>query len=148
MGVRTFIVLFCLMGFTCAEMVKFLDCGSTTGKVASVDISPCPSQPCQLHKGQAYSVNVTFNSGVESQTSKALVHGIIAGVAIPFPIPIEDGCQSGIHCPIQKQQSYHYVNSLPVKSGYPSIKLVVEWELKDDNSKDLFCIRFPVQIVS
>lgn len=37
--------------------------GSFTGKVATVDISPCASQPCQLHKGQSYSVNVTFNSG-------------------------------------------------------------------------------------
>ncbi|XP_041809446.1 NPC intracellular cholesterol transporter 2-like [Chelmon rostratus] len=149
MDVRTgFIVLFCLMGFTCAEPVKFLDCGSSTGKVAVVDINPCASQPCQLHKGESYSVNVTFNSAVESQTSKAVVHGIIAGVPVPFPIPMEDGCKSGIQCPIQKQQNYHYVNALPVKSEYPAIKLVVEWELRDDNKKDLFCIRFPVQIVS
>ncbi|KAM3594388.1 uncharacterized protein V6R79_007011 [Siganus canaliculatus] len=149
MDARTgFIVLFCLMGFTCADPVKYLDCGSSTGKVAIVDITPCPGLPCQLHKGQSYSVNVTFNSAVQSQTSKALVHGIIAGVSIPFPIPIEDGCQSGIQCPIQKQQNYHYVNALPVKSEYPAIKLVVKWELKDDDKKDLFCIEFPVQIVS
>ncbi|XP_029349640.1 NPC intracellular cholesterol transporter 2 [Echeneis naucrates] len=149
MDVRTgFIVSLCLMGLTCAEPVKYLDCGSKSGKVATVDITPCASQPCQLHKGQSYSVNVTFNSAVESQTSKALVHGIIAGVPVPFPIPMEDGCKSGIQCPIQKQQSYHYLNSLPVKTEYPAIKLVVEWELRDDDKQDLFCIRFPVQIVS
>ncbi|GAA6213646.1 epididymal secretory protein E1 [Lates japonicus] len=142
------IVSLCLMGFTCAEPVKYKDCGSTSGKVAMVDISPCATQPCQLHKGQSYSVNVTFNSAVESQTSKALVHGIIAGVPVPFPIPVEDGCKSGIQCPIQKQQNYHYLNSLPVKSEYPAIKLVVEWELRDDNNKDFFCVCFPVQIVS
>ncbi|XP_039992241.1 NPC intracellular cholesterol transporter 2-like [Xiphias gladius] len=149
MDVRAgFIVSLCLMGFTCAVPVKFIDCGSCSGKVVMVDISPCPNQPCQLHKGQSYSVNVTFTSTVESKTSKALVHGIIAGVSIPFPIPKEDGCQSGIQCPIQKQQTYHYQNTLPVKSEYPAIKLVVEWELRDDNKQDLFCIRFPVQIVS
>lgn len=27
------------------------------------------------------------------------------------------------------------------------LKLVVEWELRDDNSKDLFCIKFPVELV-
>lgn len=27
------------------------------------------------------------------------------------------------------------------------LKLVVEWELRDDNTKDLFCIKFPVQLV-
>ncbi|KAM9340995.1 NPC intracellular cholesterol transporter 2-like [Symphorus nematophorus] len=149
MDFRTcFIVVLCLMGLTCADPVKFLDCGSTVGKVAVVDINPCASLPCQLHKGQSYSVNVTFSSAVESKTSTAVVHGIIAGVPVPFPIPIEDGCKSGIQCPIQMQKNYHYLNSLPVKSEYPAIKLVVKWELRDDNKKDLFCIEFPVQIVS
>lgn len=147
-GRTGFIVLFCLMGFTCAEQVKFIDCGSSSGKVAMVDINPCSSQPCQLHKGDSYTVNVTFNSVVESQTSKAVVHGIIAGIPVPYSIPTEDGCKSGIKCPIQKQQTYHYVNCLPVKAEYPSIRLVVKWELKDDSQKDLFCIEFPVQIVS
>ncbi|KAM4626020.1 NPC intracellular cholesterol transporter 2-like [Polymixia lowei] len=142
------IVLFCLIVFTCAEPVKYVDCGSSVGKVSMVDVTPCPHLPCQLRKGQSYSVNVTFNSDVESKTSKAVVHGVIAGVPIPFPIPIADGCKSGIECPIQKQTSYHYVNELPVKSEYPSIKLVVEWELRDDTNNDLFCIKFPVQIVS
>ncbi|XP_060938649.1 NPC intracellular cholesterol transporter 2-like [Limanda limanda] len=142
------VVLLCLMGLTCAVPVKFISCGSPSGKVTVVDISPCATQPCQLHKGEDYSVNVTFSSAVVSQTSTALVHGIIAGVPIPFPIPVQDGCKSGIQCPIQKQENYHYLNSLPVKKEYPAIKLVVEWELRDDDKKDLFCIRFPVQIVS
>lgn len=58
---------------------------------------------------------------VESQTSTAVVHGVIAGVPIPFPIPMEDGCKSGIQCPIQKQQYYHYVTALPVKTEYPAV---------------------------
>ncbi|CAL8295468.1 unnamed protein product [Arctogadus glacialis] len=142
------IVWVSLIAFTCAEPVKYIDCGSAVGKVSMVDIKPCPNQPCQLHRGQSYSVNVTFSSAVESQTSKAIVHGVIAGVPIPFPIPIQDGCKSGIACPIQKETNYHYVNDLPVKTEYPSIKLLVEWELKDDEGKDLFCIEFPVHIVS
>lgn len=57
----------------------------------------------------------------ESKTSKAIVHGVIAGVPVPYPIPNEDGCKSGIKCPIQKQSSYSYINELPVKSEYPSV---------------------------
>lgn len=148
MDLRSSILLFSFAALICAEPVKFIDCGSAVGKVSLVDIHPCPKQPCQLHKGQSYAVNVTFSSAVESKTSKALVHGVIAGVPIPFPIPIEDGCKSGIECPIQKETSYHYVNQLPVKTEYPSIRLVVEWELRDDTNKDLFCIKFPVQLVS
>ncbi|XP_077394187.1 NPC intracellular cholesterol transporter 2-like [Festucalex cinctus] len=147
MDFKAAVFLLCLMGLTCAVPVKYVDCGSSSGKVIIVDITPCPVQPCQLHKGQSYSVNVTFSSTVQSKTSKAVVHGVIAGVPVPFPIPIEDGCKSGIQCPIQKQKSYHYLNQLPVKMQYPAIKLVVEWELRDDAEEDLFCIKFPVEIV-
>ncbi|XP_017267149.1 NPC intracellular cholesterol transporter 2 [Kryptolebias marmoratus] len=141
------VVLLCLMGLSCADPVKFIDCGSVSAKVLEVNIVPCPSQPCQLHKGNSSTVNVTFTSGVDSPKSTAVVHGIIAGAAIPFPIPVQDGCKSGIQCPIQKQQMYHYVTTLPVKTEYPSISLTVKWELKDDNTNDLFCIEFPVKII-
>ncbi|XP_013868332.1 epididymal secretory protein E1 [Austrofundulus limnaeus] len=141
------LVLFCLMGLTCADQVKFVDCGSVSGKVIQVDINPCPTQPCHLQRGDSYTVNVTFSSVVDTPKSTAVVHGIVAAIPIPFPIPVEDGCKSGIQCPIQKQQMYHYVATLPVKSEYPAIKLVVEWELRDEETKDLFCIKFPVQIV-
>ncbi|KAG7466407.1 hypothetical protein MATL_G00164520 [Megalops atlanticus] len=127
MDFRVASLCFALFVLASAEPVKYIDCGS---------------------QGESYAVNVTFSSAVESQTSKAVVHGVIAGVPIPFPIPDEDGCKSGIVCPIQKEKSYSYVNQLPVKHEYPSIKLVVEWELKDDSGKDLFCIEFPVQITS
>ncbi|KAJ8341587.1 hypothetical protein SKAU_G00338780 [Synaphobranchus kaupii] len=144
------VVFICLSLFvlTYAEPVKFKDCGSAVAKVSTVDIVPCPKQPCELRKGQSYSVNVTFTSNDESQSSKAVVHGVIAGVPIPFPIPNDDGCKSGVACPIQKDKTYSYVAQLPVKTQYPSIKLVVEWELRDDSSNDLFCVKFPVQITS
>uniref|UniRef100_A0A3Q2GUW1 NPC intracellular cholesterol transporter 2 n=1 Tax=Equus caballus TaxID=9796 RepID=A0A3Q2GUW1_HORSE len=103
-----------------ANPVHFKDCGSQVGVVKEVNVNPCSTQPCQLHKGQSYSVNVTFTSNTQSQSSKAVVHGIVLGVPVPFPIPEPDGCKSGISCPIQKDKSYNYVNKLPVKSEYPS----------------------------
>uniref|UniRef100_A0A4W3I6I8 NPC intracellular cholesterol transporter 2 n=1 Tax=Callorhinchus milii TaxID=7868 RepID=A0A4W3I6I8_CALMI len=120
--------------------------GSSVGNISIVDVSPCPSQPCVLHKGQTYKVNVTFTSKAASQTSKAVVHGVLAKLPIPFPIPNNDGCKSGIVCPIKKDQKYNYINALPVKSDYPSIKLLVQWELKDDAGQDFFCWKIPVRI--
>lgn len=57
----------------------------------------------------------------QSQGSKAVVHGIVMGIPVPFPIPESDGCKSGITCPIEKNKTYNYVNKLPVKSEYPSV---------------------------
>ncbi|XP_074091829.1 NPC intracellular cholesterol transporter 2 [Macrotis lagotis] len=130
-----------------AEPVHFLDCGSTVGKVQTVEVIPCSSQPCKLHKGESYSVNVTFQSNIWSQNTTASVRGIILGVPVSFSIPEPDGCKCGITCPIEKGKIYNYLNKLPVKSEYPSIKLVVEWKLLDDKSSLLFCWRIPVQIV-
>ncbi|XP_074921958.1 NPC intracellular cholesterol transporter 2 [Chelonoidis abingdonii] len=122
--------------------------GSKDGSITEVNVSPCPIQPCQLQKGTSYSVNVTFSSKIDSQGSKAKVYGEILHVDVPFPIPEPDGCKSGIQCPIEKGHSYSYLNKLPVKSEYPSIKLIVQWELIDDQGQMLFCWKIPVQITS
>uniref|UniRef100_A0A803V6K7 NPC intracellular cholesterol transporter 2 n=1 Tax=Ficedula albicollis TaxID=59894 RepID=A0A803V6K7_FICAL len=122
--------------------------GSVDGRIQEVNVSPCPTQPCLLHKGTSYSINVTFASKIESQGSQARVYGEMLHVDVPFPIPEPDGCKSGIQCPIQKGHSYSYLNKLPVKSEYPSIKLIVKWELVDDKDQMLFCWKIPVQITS
>uniref|UniRef100_A0A8D1Y1C0 Latent-transforming growth factor beta-binding protein 2 n=1 Tax=Sus scrofa TaxID=9823 RepID=A0A8D1Y1C0_PIG len=137
----------CFEGFQ-LDTAQMACVGSGVGVIKEVNVNPCPTQPCQLHKGQSYSVNVTFTSNTQSKGSKAVVHGIVMGVPIPFPIPDPDGCKSGINCPIQKDQTYSYLNKLPVKAEYPSIKLVVEWKLQDDNDQCLFCWQIPVQIES
>uniref|UniRef100_A0A8D2AZS7 NPC intracellular cholesterol transporter 2 n=1 Tax=Sciurus vulgaris TaxID=55149 RepID=A0A8D2AZS7_SCIVU len=115
------ILLLAFIATAQAEPVQFKDCGSKVGVIKEVNVSPCPTQPCELEKGQSYSVNVTFTSSTESENSTALVHGILMGVAVPFPIPEPDGCKSGINCPIQKDKTYSYLNKLPVKSEYPSV---------------------------
>ncbi|XP_020649535.2 NPC intracellular cholesterol transporter 2 [Pogona vitticeps] len=131
-----------------AEPIRFVDCGSKDGSITEVNVTPCPSEPCVLHKGDSYSVNVTFSSKIDSQGSQAKVYGEMLHVDIPFPLDQPDGCKSGISCPIQKDHSYSYLNKLPVKSEYPSIKLVVKWELLDDQGQPLFCLKIPVQITS
>ncbi|XP_076979165.1 NPC intracellular cholesterol transporter 2 [Tamandua tetradactyla] len=142
------LLLLALSAAALAEPVYFKDCGSEVGVVKELNVSPCPTQPCQLHKGQSYSVNVTFSSKIQSQNSTALVHGILFGVEVPFMIPEPDGCKSGIKCPIVKDQTYTYLNKLPVKSEYPCVKVVVKWELKDDKKRSLFCWKIPIEIVT
>ncbi|XP_006170610.1 NPC intracellular cholesterol transporter 2 [Tupaia chinensis] len=139
-------LLLALSAATQAQPVQFKDCGSKDGVIKIVNVSPCSTLPCQLIKGQSYSVNVTFTSNIQSKNSTASVHGILFGVPVPFPIPEPDGCKCGISCPIQKAKTYSYLNKLPVKSEYPSVKLVVKWELKDDQNQNLFCWEIPIEI--
>ncbi|XP_004681753.1 PREDICTED: epididymal secretory protein E1 [Condylura cristata] len=141
-------LLLALSACALAEPVRFKDCGSEVGVIKELNVTPCPVQPCKLRKGQSYSVNATFTSTTQSQTSVAVVHGIVLGVPVPYAIPESDGCKCGINCPIQKDKTYSYVNKLPVKSDYPSIKLVVKWELQADGGHRLFCWEIPVEIES
>ncbi|XP_032883541.1 NPC intracellular cholesterol transporter 2-like [Amblyraja radiata] len=137
-----------LLGLVAGEPVKYQDCGSESGKLIVVDVSPCPSLPCKLIKEKTYDVNVTFVSLTDTLSSKAEVRGILAGLPVPFNLPNDDGCKSGIHCPIRKNQKCNYINTLLIKSMYPSIKLEVEWMLKDDKGKKIFCWIIPVEISS
>lgn len=53
---------------------------------------------------------------------KAIVHGIIGGVPIPFNPPNVDGCKdSGINCPVAAGTTYNYTNTIPVLSSYPKV---------------------------
>uniref|UniRef100_A0A0A1WCA7 NPC intracellular cholesterol transporter 2 n=1 Tax=Echis coloratus TaxID=64175 RepID=A0A0A1WCA7_ECHCO len=142
----TLLLLLAVGSGVLAQPVKFLDCGSKDGNILVVNITPCPTLPCRLQKGASYSVNVTFSSKIESQGSKAKVYGEMMFVDVPFPLEEPDGCKSGIKCPIHNGQTYSYLNKLPVKSEYPSIKLIVKWELYDDQEQLLFCWKIPVEI--
>lgn len=62
-----------------------------------------------------------FVIAVESLKSMAVVHGIIAGVPIPFHIINSDGCTSGVSCPIHVKNQYKYTATLPVRVEYPSV---------------------------
>jgi len=128
---------------------KFKDCGSLQGKVRDVTVAGCDNTPrCILKSGTDVVLTVDFVSLVESSSAKAVVHGIIAGVPIPFPLPQSDACQdSGLTCPLQNGVNNTYTTTLPISKSYPKIKVVVRWELKGESGKDLFCIEIPAAIM-
>ncbi|XP_053331607.1 NPC intracellular cholesterol transporter 2 [Spea bombifrons] len=136
----------CALPGAIAEPLVYKDCGCVKGTLVTVDVSPCPKQPCPLVKGETYTVNVTFTSKEDSTNLTAVVYGILLKVPVPFQIPEPDGCKSGISCPIKSGQTYTYLTKLPIKKSYPSLKLVVRWMLQDDNNQSLFCWDIPVQI--
>lgn len=53
---------------------------------------------------------------------KAVVHGVVLDVPVPFNLPNSDGCvDSGLKCPLQAGQDYTYETSLPVLKKYPRV---------------------------
>jgi Niemann-Pick C2 protein len=147
MYVTVFVVCYVVMTVLA---VPWKDCGSVVGKPLAVTVTGCSDKgTCQLHKGVNATFGVDFTSKEDASGLKMLVYGHIAGVDVPFPIDNPDGCKdSNISCPIKNGQTYGYRNVIFVKTGYPSLTLVVKLKLVDQDSKVISCVDMPVQIVS
>ena len=57
----------------------------------------------------------------EIKTLKAVVHGVIAGIPIPFPLPNAEACGKNLECPVTAGTSVTYFEGLPVKPIYPTV---------------------------
>lgn len=114
-----------------------------------IDISPCTEEPCVLHKGTNATVQVKFKTKAGITKATSVVHGIIEKVPVPFPVPIPDACEDqGLLCPLAANQEYTFHTTLSIKPLYPSIELIVKWELQDDGREDVdvFCWELPLRI--
>lgn len=131
----------------------YSDCkpDGSDGKITKVEVIPCEldGEACILRAGKNATIKVSFDSKVASAKLKAVVHGIVGSVPIPFHIPQADACQkSGISCPLKPSTSYDYSTEIPVLSSYPRMSVKVKWELIDSNNKDVVCIIIPAKIRS
>ncbi|XP_011445166.3 NPC intracellular cholesterol transporter 2 [Magallana gigas] len=125
-----------------ADVINVKDCGSVTGNINQVEITPCPSEPCQFKRGVNVTMKVEFTSKIESKKYTSVLHGIIGGVPVPFPV--SQGLISG---PINANSKIVYLNALKVEQSYPKVSLVAKLEIRDDSGKDMVCFLWPAQIV-
>ena len=55
----------------------------------------------------------------------AVVHGVIGGASVPFPLPHPDGCtESGLTCPLPTGSTLSYKQAIYVSKLYPSVSWV------------------------
>merc|ERR1712212_742647 len=147
---KTFILVLAVC-IALSQAVKIRDCGSQADvNLKDIKITGCSDDVdrCTFIRGKIAHISLPFTpkSTVSQLTSS--VHGIIAGVPIPFPLPESDACKSTEPgCPLQSGNLATYTFSLPVKSIFPPVSLDVKWELKDQNGSDQVCIIFPVKLV-
>lgn len=149
MKLLSIFVALTIMAACQAINVRYKDCGSQVGVINSVSVEPCDKDPCVLQKGKNYTIGVTFTSAEATSMLHAKVYGVVLGVKVAFPLPQPNGCMdSGITCPVAKGQQYTYKATLPIATSYPSLKVVVEWDLMDHDTagNKMFCSQFLVAI--
>ncbi|XP_074630587.1 NPC intracellular cholesterol transporter 2-like [Acropora palmata] len=136
------------VSFVLGKSVHFMNCDKKEPPPAQVILTPCPAEPCLLKKGVNESVEVLFKPREAITRAKFVVYGIIEGVPVPFPISQPNACEDhGLDCPLQPNKEYTFKATLPVKSVYPDMRLIVKCELLDQNGNSIFCWKLPVQIV-
>ncbi|KAL8602649.1 hypothetical protein ACOMHN_029971 [Nucella lapillus] len=134
------------LAIAAADIVKFKDCGSVSGTIKSVDITPCPTEPCLFQRTKTINVTVDYTANTNITSAITKVYGYILGVKVPFPVP-SDACKN-MTCPVAQGSAITYKNSVYIKSEYPSVSVVVQWEVHDQNDKLIICFDVPVQISS
>ncbi|KAL5008048.1 hypothetical protein ScPMuIL_013629 [Solemya velum] len=140
-------VLLVVAGLCSANNISYTNCGPD-GSLVFVDVTPCPSEPCIFIKGTNMSVTVNFKSVENATALTTQVYGIVLGQKIPFPnLPNPNGCiDSGMTCPLVAGNIYTYRTLLPVMRTYPNIRLVVQWDIRDNKNNFQFCFQFPVTV--
>lgn len=145
---RQFIILSVIFGYVCC--VTFKDCGkdAAKGAVKGIKITNCAAAGvCTLVKGTNVTVTVDFKAPLDAAKATTAVHGIIGGIPVPFPLPGADACTGcGLTCPLKKGTSYEYHKVIEVKNVYPSVRLVVKWEVEDSKGNQVFCFEVPAEI--
>ena len=128
-------------------VAKCTDVEAVEGKLISVDLTPCPSQPCVFHKGTNVTATIKFSPDLMVPDGTLEVFGIIGGIQEPFPLVNPDACKDhGLVCPLKSGVPYGLEINLPIKPYYPTIQLVAQMDFKLPDNKDLFCFRLPVRI--
>ncbi|KXJ29862.1 NPC intracellular cholesterol transporter 2 [Exaiptasia diaphana] len=151
LNLLVFVCLLSVLNLGSCEVVKFTDCsaGKGQGELQQLEITPCPSQPCELKKGTEVSVKATFIPHENVTDAESSVHGKVMGFWVPFPLPNAHACKdSGVKCPLVAGSKYEYSSTLDIKSAYPAISVVVKWQLQDGKGQDLYCFEVSAKIVS
>ncbi|GAB1601458.1 NPC intracellular cholesterol transporter 2 homolog a-like [Argonauta hians] len=144
-----FTCVFFVLAFAAVSMADspHQKCDSDLGTLSEVRISGCTDTVCILKKGTNVTIEVDFTATDDIPSLKDAVYGIIAGVKVPFPTSQPDACNGkNLECPLKKGQKYTYKSLIPISTSYPSLKLVVEYSIKNADGKAAFCIDIPAQI--
>ena len=146
----------CYLALTQAAELKVFTCKNVKGSstIKKLEIPGCDTYPCVLKRGSNSSINVQFNSKTRINELKLKITGMLNNKEVPFMTIDGDHCQNTIQelikeksdkCLIKRNQLYSYSYALPVKAEYPTVSVVVKFNLMF-GTKSVFCFTFPAKI--
>jgi len=103
------------------QAVRYKDCGTTGMKINDIKVTPCPVEPCELHHGQDYSIDINFDEQVEDELSLEIC-GYIGPLCVPFPT---DTPKQSV-----KPGTNTFSLTMPIEPAYPNIKVVGKFTLR------------------
>merc|ERR1712243_319644 len=77
-----------------SAMSPHKDCGSKA-TITGLDINGCTRPPCLLPKGSDAAMTIKFKAPAAATAVNTVVHGIIAGIPMPFNVPEGKACEQG-----------------------------------------------------
>merc|ERR1712212_453525 len=124
------------------------NCGSeATVDLNAIEISNCAGARCILVRGQKAEITIPFTPSTDVTQLTTKVHGVIAGVPVPFPLPEgENNACTYTGCPIQPNNPATFKYSLYVDPSFPALSVDVKWELVDQSGVSQVCIVFPATL--
>jgi|ERR1711953_37293 len=119
------------------ESVRYKDCGTVGIKIGAISVTPCPKEPCELHHGQSYRIDIDFEEDIEDELALEIC-GYLGPVCVPFPT----------NTPKQKVTpgKNTFTLSMPIEPAYPNIKVVGKFQLRGKSSEKM-CFLLPLKIM-
>ncbi|XP_060575101.1 NPC intracellular cholesterol transporter 2-like, partial [Ruditapes philippinarum] len=122
--------------------------GSKDAHINSIRVEQCDKEPCVVHKGADYTVQVNFTTTRDINEAHNVLHGGLGFLQVPFPLTPENACIKSVTCPMIAGNTYIYRQTMTCPSFAPSLKVTARWELKDEHGADIFCFATGLSIIS
>ena len=146
------LILLCLVAFfgtlAVSESITFKPCTGELTKPSTVDIDPCPAQPCVFHKGTNVTTTIKFTPPVTVSNGTLEAYGIVGFIKTKFKLPNPYPCKGhGLKCPLKAGKEYSLAITQYIEEIFPSIQLIAQMDFKlPDGNEYLFCFQFALKI--
>lgn len=132
--------------------LKINNCPKLKGaaNITKLEISGCTNYPCLLKKNSNSTIKLGLHFHKKVSDLKLRIAGVINGRDIPFNVNDKDHCITTVktakNCTLNRGQNHKYEFSLPVLKEYPTLMVLVKYEIIDQKKSPVACFTFPARI--